>query len=87
MLESRCILESKNSSKNYDFTCSIAYKTHPYTGGSKKCELCLNEKLAILKADSESVINTRDELVSKCRNMIKFALTFTKKKKLTKYFF
>ena len=36
------------------------------------------EKLTIMKADPESLLNTRDELVSKCRHMIKFTLKYFK---------
>ena len=52
----------------------IASKGRPYVCGSRKCDLCLTEKLTIIKADPESLLNTRDELVSKCRHMNKFAL-------------
>ena len=37
-------------------------------------------KLAIMKADPESLLNTRDEFVFKCRHMSKFRLRFFKKK-------
>ena len=71
---SKYIWDLKNSSINYDLKWSIAYKAHPYTGGTRKYDLCLIEKLAIMKADSESLLNTRDEFVSKCRHMDKFTL-------------
>ena len=45
-----------------------------------KFDLCLTEKPAIMKADPESLLNTRDEFVSKCRHMNKFTLRFFKKK-------
>lgn len=37
----------KNSNINYDLKWSIGCKVHPYTGVSRKRELCLTEKLAI----------------------------------------
>ena len=46
----------------------------------KESDLCLTEKLVIMKADSESLLNTRDEFVSKCRHMNKFTLRSFKKK-------
>ena len=49
-------------------------KVRRYISGSRKCGLCLTEKLTITKADPESLLNTRDELVSKCRLMNKFTL-------------
>ena len=75
----------KNSSIDYVLKWSIACKAHPYTGGTRKCDLCLTEKLAIMKADPESLFNARDEFVSKCRHMNKFTLKFLKKKSLIKY--
>ena len=70
---SKYILELKNSSINYDLKWSIASKAHSYTGGTRKCGLCLTEKLAIMKADPESLLNTCGNFVSKCRHMNKFA--------------
>ena len=70
----------KNSSINYDLKWSIPCKAHLYTGGTRKCDLCLTEKLTIMKADPESLLNTRDDFVSKCRHMNKFPLRFSKKK-------
>ena len=77
---SKYIWEVKNSTINYDLELSIACKAHPYTGGTRKCDLCLTEKLAIMKADPGSLLNTRDEFVSKSRHMNKFTLRFFKKK-------
>ena len=39
-----------------------------------KCDLCLREKLLIARANSESLLNKRDGLVSKCRHMNKLTL-------------
>ena len=51
----------KNSSINYDLKWSITCKAHPYTGGTKKFDLYLTEKLAMMKAGIDSLLNTRDE--------------------------
>ena len=75
----------KNNSINYDLQWYVACKAHPYTGSTTKCDLCLTEKLAIMKADPESVRNTLDELFSKCRHMNKFKLRFFKSKLLIQY--
>ena len=45
-----------------------------YVFGSEKCGLCLTEEVTIIKADPETLINTRDKLESKCRHMNKFTL-------------
>ena len=60
---SKYICELKNSSINYALKLSITCKAHPYTGRNRKCDLCLTEKLAIMKADPESLLNMLDEFV------------------------
>ena len=41
----------------------------PYTNITKRCSLCLHEKLAILMYPNQSeLLNKRRELVSKCRH-------------------
>ena len=49
-------------------------KAHPYICGTRKCDLCLCEKLLIARANSPSLLNKQDELVSKCCHMNKFIL-------------
>lgn len=40
-----------------------------YTGGSKRCNLCLEEKLFILKENVKAcLLNKRSELVSSCHH-------------------
>ena len=77
---SKYIWEFKTSTINYDLKSFKACKAHPCTGGSRKRALYLTEKQAILIADPESLVNTRDKLVSKCRHMNKFTLRFFKKR-------
>ena len=49
-------------------------KAHPYICGKRTCDLCLCEKLLISRANSASLLNKRDELVSKCCHMNKYTL-------------
>ena len=37
-------------------------KAHPDICGTRKCDLCLCEKLMIARANSASLLNKRDEL-------------------------
>ena len=56
---------------------SYQYNCAPINRNSLRCNLCLNEKLeiALIKSnDNESIINSRSELVSKCRHINKFTL-------------
>jgi len=58
----------------------VLKKSTPYKEGAKKCNLCLWEKLLVLK-NERSVINKRDEFVSKCRHCLKFMLSNFKSRK------
>ena len=64
----------KEKHKNYTIDWLIAMKAHPSICGTRKCDLCLCEKLMIARANSASLLNKRDELVSKCCHMNKFTL-------------
>ena len=46
----------------------------PYSNISKRCNLCLAEKLEIAWAIKTRSLNKRSELVSKCRHENKFYL-------------
>ena len=48
------------------------------TSGSRRCDLCLTEKLKIMREDPELLLNKRSELVSKCRHKNKFILAKVK---------
>ena len=71
---SNYIWELKENGANYTIDWLIAKKAYPYICGMRKCDLCLCEKLLITRANSASLLNKRDELVSKCRHMNKFTL-------------
>ena len=58
-------------------------KTAPaYNNISKRCALCLQEKLHIIEfPDQKNLLNRRSELVSKCRHTNKYLLKNFKNKK------
>ena len=58
----------------YFINWNIAMKSQKYVCGSRKCDLCICEKLLISRADPNVLLNKRDELVSKCRHRNKFTL-------------
>ena len=60
------IWELKINDENCTIDWLIAMKAHPYICGTRKCDLCLYEKLLIARANSASLLNKQDELVSKC---------------------
>ena len=49
-------------------------KSQKYVCGSRKCDLCICEKLLISRANPNVLLNKRDELVSECRHRNKFTL-------------
>ena len=55
----------------------IMRKCRPYRCGTRKCDVCLSEKLCILKAET-SCINANTELMQKCRHSNKFKLKAVK---------
>ena len=64
----------KDRGKPYTISWSIVTRASAYPGGSRRCNLCVAEKLAILQADQRTLLNTRDEIVNKCRHKNKFYL-------------
>ena len=68
------IWKLKDDEERYEIKWSILSKSTPYQAGSKRCSLCLCEKLFILKEDNEKMLNKRDELMNKCRHRNKFLL-------------
>ena len=53
---------------------SIVYKAKQYSSGAMHCQLCLAEKLAILRADPDTTLNKRSELVAKYSHHNKYKL-------------
>ena len=71
---SKHIWKLKGNSIQHQIGLDIASRARPYNGCTRKCELCLTKKLTIAKADPSSLLNTPDELISKCRHMNRFTL-------------
>ena len=55
---------------------SVEWEIHkrsaPYKCGSRRCDLCLTEKMVIATADPKTTLNKRSELTSTCRHRSKF---------------
>ena len=52
----------------------IIRKCPPFNYNSRKCYLCLNEKLEIALYEGENLLNKKTELISKCCHQNKFML-------------
>ena len=68
----------KEKGSQYEIKWSIKTKAHPYTAGAKACDLCLSEKLAILQGEKKTMLNSRNEIMSKCRHKFKYCLANVK---------
>ena len=57
----------------------IHKKASPYQCGSKLCDLFLSEKVSIICADPNTLLNKRTELISKSHHRNKFLLAYVEK--------
>ena len=64
----------KDNSNKFSIKWSIHRKATTYQNTTRRCNLCLAEKLAIIKADKSQSLNKRTELVSKCRHENRYYL-------------
>ena len=70
------IWKLKDNIENYKISWSIISSASAYNNISKRCNLCLTEKLYIIKANKASNLNKRAELISKCRHENKYSLVY-----------
>ena len=64
----------KSLGKNYKIDWSIVTKAYAFRSGSKTCDLCVAEKTTIALSDPNQTLNTRNEIISKCRHKRKYKL-------------
>ena len=64
----------KDKKTPHKITWHIHARGFPRGPGAKHCDLCITEKYHILKADQSSSLNSRRELLSKCRHRAKYLL-------------
>ena len=74
---SKYIWHLKDSNINYDVHWSVLKQASSYSNVTKRCQLCLWEKYFIITADKSTNLNSRTELISKCRHANKFLLNNT----------
>ena len=70
----RNIWKLKIGTGDHHIKWSIIKHVAAYKAGSKRCNLCLEEKLFLMKAKKKNVLNKRSELFSKCRHVTKHQL-------------
>ena len=71
---SKYIHSLKDTNTDYEITWKIHSQGFPYQPGARECDLCLQEKVTICLADPKTTLNSRNEMVSKCRHRRKFTL-------------
>ena len=64
----------KDSNTNFTINWSILATAPAYSNKTKRCHLCLTEKLYLIRAKKPYLLNKRSELISKCRHENKFYL-------------
>ena len=72
---SKYIWKLKREGKIFRVSWDILKRAFAYSCVSKRCDLCLTEKLMILSADKPTLLNKRSEIISKCRHQNKFCLS------------
>ena len=63
---------SANKTSNISWEILGTHKS--YNQNSKRCLLCLNEKLAIALHKDDNMLNKRSEIISKCKHRNKYML-------------
>ena len=66
---SKKVWELKENNINFSIKWKILKKAKAFSAGSKRCDLCLTEKHLIITSKLKNLLNSRNELISKCRHM------------------
>ena len=64
----------KNTGLEPKIKWSIKKRAYTYIGGATHCDLCLTEKTVIALANPKCTLNSRTEILGKCRHQRKFTL-------------
>ena len=72
---SRYIWNLKDTNANFSLKWKIMKRCKAYSGRTKRCSLCLHEKLFIIRHPEMATLNSRNELISSCRHRKKHLLS------------
>ena len=70
---SKHVWKLKESRRAFSIKWSLVKKVPTYKAGSRRCNLCLEEKLFILK-NRKNLLNKRTEIFSKCRHETRYLI-------------
>ena len=62
----------REEGKQEHISWEIVQKCVPYQCGSRRCDVCISEKLHILLADRSSSLNKKSELIGACRHQQRY---------------
>ena len=65
----------KNQGQEYNVSWNVKRRAKSYSPTTKRCNLCLTEKLEIITADKATLLNTRCDLIAKCRHSTRYQLS------------
>ena len=68
------VWECKDKGDNPVVTWEILRKCNRYKCGTRRCDLCLTEKMLILRTKGPECLNKRSELMASCPHMRKYRL-------------
>ena len=71
---SKYVWNLKEKDIDHKINWSILKHTKSYSNASKRCQLCLWEKFYIITSNKQTTLNSRTELLNKCRHAKKFLL-------------
>ena len=74
MRQSKYIWQLKESKVKYSINGRIIKQCKSYNNTTKRCSLCAHEKFIIISQPELCSLNSRSELLSKCRHRNKFLL-------------
>ena len=79
------IWEKKDAGKQIvDIKWEILKECTKYQPGNNSCDVCLSEKLCIMKENNSNTLNRRSELMNKCRHKWKWRLKSTENERTRK---
>ena len=71
---SKHIWTLKDENIEHTISWKILAKAKPYSTANKRCNLCLLEKIIIIRQPNLCTLNKRNELISSCRHRLKALL-------------
>ena len=75
---SKLVWKLKEEATPFEISWEIESKASPYKCGTRRCDLCLAEKVCIIRAEPKGLINKRTELLSRCRHRNKYIIANVK---------